>query len=60
MIDDLFELARIDAGDLRLELEPVLVADVLRSAVQASGASADRRGVRLELDVPRGRHPGTR
>ncbi|MGI9083923.1 MAG: sensor histidine kinase [Aeromicrobium sp.] len=52
MIDDLFELARIDAGDLRLELEPVPVADVLRSAVQASRPSADRRGVRLEVDVP--------
>ena len=52
MIDDLFELARIDAGDLRLELEPVSVGNVLRSAVQASGASADRRGVRLEVDVP--------
>jgi signal transduction histidine kinase len=52
MIDDLFELARIDAGDLRLELEPVPVAEVLRTAVQASRASADRRGVRLEVDVP--------
>lgn len=52
MIDDLFELARIDAGDLRLELEPVPVVEVLRSAVQASRASADRRGVRLEVDVP--------
>jgi signal transduction histidine kinase len=52
MIDDLFELARIDAGDLRLELEPVPVAEVLRNAVQASRASADRRGVRLEVDVP--------
>ena len=52
MIDDLFELARIDAGDLRLELEPVPVADVLHSAVQVSRASADRRGVRLEVDVP--------
>jgi signal transduction histidine kinase len=52
MIDDLFELARIDAGDLKLELEPVPVADVLRSAVQASRASASSRGVRLEVDVP--------
>ena len=52
MIDDLFELARIDAGDLRLELEPVPVAEVLRSAVQAARASAERRGVRLEVDVP--------
>ena len=52
MIDDLFELARIDAGDLRLDLEPVPVAEVLRNAVQASRASADRRGVRLEVDVP--------
>ena len=52
MIDDLFELARIDAGDLRLELEPVPVAEVLHSAVRASRASADRRGVRLEVDVP--------
>jgi signal transduction histidine kinase len=52
MIDDLFELARIDAGDLRLELEPVPVADVLRNAVLASRASADRRGVRLDVDFP--------
>ena len=52
MIDDLFELARIDAGDLRLELEPVPVAGVLQGAVQASRASADRRGVRLEVDLP--------
>ncbi len=52
MIDDLFELARIDAGDLRLDLEPVPVAEVLRNAVQASRASADRRGVRLEVAVP--------
>ena len=52
MIDDLFELARIDAGDLRLDLEPVPVAEVLRSAVRASRASADRRGVRLAVDVP--------
>ncbi len=52
MIDDLFELARIHAGDLRLELEPVPVADVLRSAVQASRPSADQRGVRIDVDVP--------
>ena len=52
MIDDLFELARIDAGDLQLELEPVPVAEVLRNTAQASRASADRRGVRLEVDVP--------
>ncbi len=52
MIDDLFELARIDAGDLRLELEPVPVAEVLHSAVRASRASAVRRGVRLEVAVP--------
>ena len=51
MIDDLFELARIDAGDLRLELEPVPVADVLHNAVRASRASAESRGVRLEVDV---------
>jgi signal transduction histidine kinase len=51
MIDDLFELARIDAGDLRLELEPVPVAEVLHNAVRASRASAESRGVRLEVDV---------
>ena len=48
LVDDLFELARIDAGVLTLELEDASLASLVDSCVRGLEAEADRRHVRLE------------
>jgi signal transduction histidine kinase len=48
LVDDLFELARIDAGVLTLELEEVSLESLVDSCVRALEAEAGRRNVRLE------------
>jgi signal transduction histidine kinase len=47
LVDDLFELSRIDAGLLVLELSDADVDDLVASCVRALGPQADARGVRL-------------
>lgn len=51
MIDDLFELARIDAGVLQLDLRQVPVQEIAAEVVDAMQAQARRQGVALELTV---------
>jgi len=51
MIDDLFELARIDAGALTLELRRVRVAELVSSAVRLLGPEAAARGIDLAAHV---------
>ena len=48
-IDDLFELARIDAGALTLELREAEVGPLVDSCIRALTVDAALRGVRLEL-----------
>jgi signal transduction histidine kinase len=48
LVDDLFELARIDAGALTLELRDVSVVRVVESCLRGLEAEADARRVRLE------------
>jgi signal transduction histidine kinase len=48
LIDDLFELARIDAGALSHELETVAVAPLVDSCVRGVEAVARARGVTLD------------
>ena len=52
LIDDLFELAQIDAGILPLDLRATHVDDVVGSCVRGLEAEARARGVRLELALP--------
>jgi signal transduction histidine kinase len=47
-IDDLFELARIDAGALTLELHETEVGDLVAACMRSLAAEAASRGVRLE------------
>jgi signal transduction histidine kinase len=47
LVDDLFELSRIQAGALDLDLERVGLADLVSDAIAASGVAADARGVVL-------------
>ena len=51
MIGDLFELAQIDAGALRLERQPVALQEVAAEVVDAMQAQARLRGVSLRLET---------
>ena len=51
LVDDLFELARIDAGALTLELREAELASVVQETVRGLEAEAASRRVRLEASV---------
>ncbi|MEX2211910.1 MAG: HAMP domain-containing sensor histidine kinase [Gaiellaceae bacterium] len=51
LVDDLFELARIDAGVLRLELAEAELDPLVRSSLRIVEPEARARGVRLEAYV---------
>ena len=51
LVDDLFDLSRIDAGAFALERRTVAVQDIAAEVVDAMQALALRREVALELDV---------
>jgi len=50
MIEDLFEMSQINAGTLMLDVGPIAVDDVVRSAVEATKPAAERQGVRVDVD----------
>ena len=54
LVDDLFELARIDAGALTLEMHRLPVAPVVSSSLRGVEAEARSRHVRLDADVADG------
>ena len=54
LVADLFELARIDAGALTLELRRTPVAPLIDSALQLLRPEAEARGVVLSADVDEG------
>jgi signal transduction histidine kinase len=47
LIDDLFELSQIDAGQLRLQLEDGSLHDLISDTLRSLSAQAERRQVRL-------------
>lgn len=51
MIDDLFELAQIDAGALRLQRDRVALREIVGDVVSAMRPRAERAGLTLDLDV---------
>jgi signal transduction histidine kinase len=52
LVDDLFELARLDAGAQLPETRPAPVAALVEAAIRARAAEAEARGVRLEPRLP--------
>ncbi len=50
LVDDLFELSRINAGALKLDLHNVDLSQVLSDAVSSADPLASARGVRLRID----------
>jgi len=57
LIDDLFELAQIDAGVLRMELQRASLADLVSDAIEGMRPQAAAKGVRLEGSVAPGISP---
>jgi signal transduction histidine kinase len=51
MVDDLFELAQLDAGAIEVETERVLLGDVVRSAVATVQLQAEDKGLSLVTDL---------
>jgi signal transduction histidine kinase len=51
LIDDLFELAQIDAGSLTLELREASLRDLVEACVRGLDAEARARRITLELDL---------
>jgi signal transduction histidine kinase len=51
LIDDLLDLAQIEAGRVLISLEPVQIADALAEVRDTLTAMADRASVRIFLDV---------
>ena len=54
LIDDLFELSRIEAGEISWTLERVELRELVDDAVAAMRAPAEARGVRLAASLPAG------
>jgi signal transduction histidine kinase len=51
MVDDLFELAQIDAGALGLELEEAPIAGAVRTSLRGVEAEARLKGIHLDSSV---------
>lgn len=51
LVDDLFELAQIDAGVLRLDLEPASLHDLISDTLSSFQPQAEHQGTRLVGEV---------
>ena len=54
LIDDLFELAQLDSGYLKLDYEWIDLSDLISDTLESFAARADSQGVRLEGTVDQG------
>lgn len=51
LIDDLLDLARMQKGEMNLEIEPVDLASVIRSAADTIRLSAETKGIQIQLHL---------
>jgi signal transduction histidine kinase len=52
LIDDLFELSRLEAGDIRWSLEQVPLGELVGETVAAMRVQADAKGIAVLTEVP--------
>jgi signal transduction histidine kinase len=55
LIDDLFELSRIEAGDISWTLRQVELGELIGDTVAAFRTSAEERGIHLAAELPAGK-----
>ena len=53
LIDDLLDASRVSSGKINLQLRPLLLSDVIDSAVEASQAGIDKRQQMLRVSLPK-------
>ncbi len=51
IIDDVLDVARITSGKLRLNVQPLELAEIVHNAVATVRPAADAKGVAVEIDV---------
>jgi len=51
IVEDVLDISRIVSGKIRLNVQPVVFPDVVRSAIDAITPAADAKGVRLETEL---------
>lgn len=51
LIDDLFEMAQMDAGGLKLHLESTSISDLISDTVESLSAGASHKNIRITGDV---------
>lgn len=51
MVDDLFALSLLDAGELRLELKPTVVDDLVEETLRTMQSTANGKGLTLDSSV---------
>ncbi|MDX1671820.1 MAG: ATP-binding protein [Balneolaceae bacterium] len=54
MINQLLDLSKIDAGEIRMEMEPMNLSELVRETALAFVPMAESRKVNLEIDVDEG------
>ena len=54
LVDDLFELSRIEAGDISWTMRQVELGDLIGDTVAAMRAPAEARGVKIAAELPAG------
>jgi signal transduction histidine kinase len=54
MVDDLFELTRLEAGEIQWSMQLVRLDELVRETVESMRAQAAARGIAVEARVPRG------
>jgi signal transduction histidine kinase len=57
MVDDLFELTRLEAGDIQWSMQRVHLDELVGETVEAMRAQAAARGIEVETRVPDGLDP---
>ncbi|MFN8441820.1 MAG: ATP-binding protein [Caldilineaceae bacterium] len=57
LIDDLFEMAQIDAGGVKLDRQPVSISDLISDTLESFSTQATDKGIRLGGGVESGVDP---